>query len=135
MQGNFLDTYYNLTYKSVMGHLWVSEFCRQAELVVKTDDDIYVDLYGTFSLAGRLRAEENYRENMFMMGPVNRFFTEIIRSPDHPWNKWLGKQESPVVMKTDNLPVQSPTSSCPGTRSSSPATPPSTTRTTSWAGC
>ena len=93
MQGNFLDTYYNLTYKSVMGHLWVSEFCRQAELVVKTDDDIYVDLYGAFSLAGRLRAEENYRENMFMMGPVNRFFTEIIRSPDHPWNKWLGKQD------------------------------------------
>ena len=93
VQGNFLDTYYNLTYKSVMGHLWVSEFCRQAELVVKTDDDIYVDLYGAFSLAGRLRAEENYRENMFMMGPVNRFFTEIIRSPDHPWNKWLGKQD------------------------------------------
>ena len=28
VQGNFLDTYYNLTYKSVMGHLWVSQFCR-----------------------------------------------------------------------------------------------------------
>ena len=27
-------------------------------MVVKTDDDIYVDLYGTFSLATRLRAEE-----------------------------------------------------------------------------
>ena len=28
-----------------MGALWVSEFCGQAELVVKTDDDQYADLY------------------------------------------------------------------------------------------
>lgn len=93
IQGNFLDTYYNLTYKSVMGHLWVSQFCRQAEFVVKTDDDIYVDLYGAFSLATRLRADERYRDNMFMMGLVNRFHTEIIRSPDHPWSKWLVSYE------------------------------------------
>ena len=53
VQGNVLDTYRNLTFKSVMGHLWVSQFCRQAELVVKADDDIYVDLYGTFTVASR----------------------------------------------------------------------------------
>ena len=28
-----------------MGNLWVSEFCEQAEFVVKTDDDQFVDLY------------------------------------------------------------------------------------------
>ena len=91
MQGNFLDTYYNLTYKSVMGHLWVSEFCRQAELVVKADDDIYVDLYGALSLATRLRKGQKAGHEMFMMGIVNRLATEVIRSPDHPWSKWLGK--------------------------------------------
>ena len=53
VQGNILDTYINLTFKSVMGHLWVSEFCRQAEVVVKADDDIYVDLYGVFTVATR----------------------------------------------------------------------------------
>ena len=94
VQGNFLDTYYNLTYKSVMGHLWVSEFCRQAELVVKTDDDIYVDLYGALSVATRLRAGQRAGQEMFMMGIVNRLATEVIRSPDHPWSKWLGK---PIV--------------------------------------
>ena len=91
VQGNFLDTYYNLTYKSVMGHLWVSEFCRQAELVVKADDDIYVDLYGALSLATRLRKNQRAGHEMFMMGIVNRLATEVIRSPDHPWSKWLGK--------------------------------------------
>ena len=28
-----------------MGNLWVSEFCEQAEFVVKADDDQFVDLY------------------------------------------------------------------------------------------
>ena len=27
----------NLTYKTVMGHMWVSTFCSQADLVVKAN--------------------------------------------------------------------------------------------------
>ena len=50
VQGDFLDTYRNLTYKTVLGHMWVSNFCNQAEFVVKTDDEIYVDLYGMYAL-------------------------------------------------------------------------------------
>ena len=53
VQGNFLDTYKNLTYKTVMGHMWVSNFCSQAEFVVKADDDIYIDLYGVYTVARR----------------------------------------------------------------------------------
>ena len=45
VQGDFLDTYRNLSYKAIMANLWVSEFCDQAEFVVKTDDDIFIDLY------------------------------------------------------------------------------------------
>ena len=45
VQGDFLDTYRNLSYKNIMGKLWVSQFCEQAEFVVKTDDDQFIDLY------------------------------------------------------------------------------------------
>ena len=45
VQGDFLDTYHNLSYKAVMGYMWVAEFCSQADFVVKTDDDLFVDLY------------------------------------------------------------------------------------------
>ena len=45
VQGDFLDTYHNLSYKAIMGYLWVAEFCSQADFVVKTDDDLFVDLY------------------------------------------------------------------------------------------
>ena len=29
VQGDFLDTYRNLSYKNIMGQLWASEFCEQ----------------------------------------------------------------------------------------------------------
>ena len=58
VQGNFLDSYKNLTYKTVMGHMWVSRFCRQAEFVMKADDDIYLDLYGLYTVAGRYRKDQ-----------------------------------------------------------------------------
>ena len=45
VQGDFVDTYRNLSLKAVVGNLWVSKFCSQAEFVVKTDDDMFVDLY------------------------------------------------------------------------------------------
>ena len=45
VQGDFVDTYRNLSLKAVVGNLWVSKFCSKAEFVVKTDDDMFVDLY------------------------------------------------------------------------------------------
>ena len=45
VQGDFVDSYHNLSYKGIMGNLWVAEFCAQADFVVKTDDDMFVDLY------------------------------------------------------------------------------------------
>ncbi len=38
------DTYHNLTLKTTMGLKWTAIFCPQAQFVLKTDDDIYVNL-------------------------------------------------------------------------------------------
>ena len=40
----FQDTYRNLTLKTVMGLKWSAIFCPQAKFVMKTDDDIFVNL-------------------------------------------------------------------------------------------
>ncbi|XP_030828170.1 beta-1,3-galactosyltransferase 1 [Strongylocentrotus purpuratus] len=39
---DFMDTYKNLTLKTMMGLKWASIFCPQADYVMKTDDDMYV---------------------------------------------------------------------------------------------
>ena len=63
VQGDFLDTYHNLSYKAAMGNLWVAEFCSQAQFVVKTDDDMYVDLYEVHTLTRRYLNTSHYMED------------------------------------------------------------------------
>ncbi|XP_054713173.1 beta-1,3-galactosyltransferase 5-like [Uloborus diversus] len=45
VQGNFLDSYRNLTYKHLMGLAWAQKFCKQTKFLLKMDDDIYMDIY------------------------------------------------------------------------------------------
>ena len=65
IQGDFLDTYHNLSFKEVMGNLWVSEFCEQAEFVVKTDDDQFVDLYEVYILTRTYLNSSHYATNRY----------------------------------------------------------------------
>ena len=44
LQEDFKDSYFNLTYKSIMSFKWASTKCKQAKFVMKTDDDMYVNL-------------------------------------------------------------------------------------------
>ncbi|KAK7079561.1 Beta-1,3-galactosyltransferase 5 [Halocaridina rubra] len=44
LQEDFVDSYMNLTIKSVMGLKWASLYCQQAQYFMKTDDDMYVNL-------------------------------------------------------------------------------------------
>lgn len=41
---DFIDAYANLTYKTVMAFRWVKHFCSQAKFVMKTDDDVWVNV-------------------------------------------------------------------------------------------
>ena len=45
VQGNFNDSYRNLTHKAVMGMRWTLEYCPNAKLVVKVDDDTFVNMF------------------------------------------------------------------------------------------
>lgn len=46
LQEDFVDAYMNLTYKTIMAFKWASTKCKQAKFVMKTDDDMYVNLEG-----------------------------------------------------------------------------------------
>lgn len=54
VQGDFVESYHNLSYKHVMGLKHASHFCQQAELVLKMDDDIVVDLFQLLDLGRNL---------------------------------------------------------------------------------
>lgn len=43
VQGSFLDSYRNLTYKHVSGLKWTTYHCPGATYVLKTDDDVFLN--------------------------------------------------------------------------------------------
>ncbi|KAL5291762.1 hypothetical protein ACFFRR_010881 [Megaselia abdita] len=44
IQGKFLDDYKNMTYKHVMALKWFTYFCSNTSYLVKTDDDVFVNI-------------------------------------------------------------------------------------------
>jgi len=44
LREDFLDTYQNLTLKTLGGIKWAAIFCSQTKFVLKTDDDMYVNV-------------------------------------------------------------------------------------------
>lgn len=45
---DFVDAYQNLTYKTMMGYKWASTKCAHASFVMKTDDDMYLNIPALF---------------------------------------------------------------------------------------
>ena len=45
VQGNFMDNYANLIVKTRFAQKWVAEFCVNSQYVLKTDDDIFINIY------------------------------------------------------------------------------------------
>ncbi|KAH3770088.1 hypothetical protein DPMN_171368 [Dreissena polymorpha] len=44
VQGDFRESYYNLTLKSVMGIRWVALYCPKAKFILRADDDVFIDV-------------------------------------------------------------------------------------------
>jgi len=70
VQGDFVDSYRNLSYKSIMANTWVSHFCRQAEFVLKVDDDMFVDMYELFVFTRQFLKTNPYINSSFLVCPV-----------------------------------------------------------------
>ncbi|NXH50422.1 B3GT5 galactosyltransferase, partial [Dicaeum eximium] len=77
LQQDFLDTYNNLTLKTLMGLEWVSRFCPNASYVMKADSDVFLNLE---YLAGLLRP----LRTGLLMGHVYRR-TGPLRNRAYKW--------------------------------------------------
>ena len=74
---NFLDAYRNLTMKTIAGFHWATKRCAHARFVMKTDDDVYVNIPG---LLNQLQTEDE----QFSFGKVWRNVTPR-RNSSHKW--------------------------------------------------
>lgn len=60
IQQDFLDTYYNLTLKTIMAFRWVTEFCPNAQYVMKTDSDVFINIGNLVKYLVDFKATENF---------------------------------------------------------------------------
>ncbi|XP_014676210.1 PREDICTED: beta-1,3-galactosyltransferase 5-like isoform X2 [Priapulus caudatus] len=85
VQGNFVDSYRNLTYKLMMGMKWAAARCARAQFVLKSDDDVFVD---TFAIVRMLRETYAGRGDLLLcnvwtgMPPVRDAASKWYLSPD-----------------------------------------------------
>lgn len=79
LQGDFLDTYRNLTRKHLMGLHWAANNCKDIKYIMKMDDDIVVNIYGILEKLHLGMIEENFLTGYILknMAPVRE-----------PANKW-----------------------------------------------
>ncbi|XP_037075435.1 LOW QUALITY PROTEIN: putative UDP-GlcNAc:betaGal beta-1,3-N-acetylglucosaminyltransferase LOC100288842 [Pollicipes pollicipes] len=65
VQGNFVDSYRNLTLKTTCMLEWVSRFCSRASLVLKVDEDVFLHIPNLLSFL-----EEHKRANRTIFGKL-----------------------------------------------------------------
>ncbi|KAJ6644154.1 UDP-GalNAc:beta-1,3-N-acetylgalactosaminyltransferase 1, partial [Pseudolycoriella hygida] len=69
VMGDFVDSYRNLTRKTIMAYDWLSTYCREAQIVVKTDDDILVNVFALTKALSTLVLVDD--ESAKIYGPVH----------------------------------------------------------------
>uniref|UniRef100_A0A2C9JQQ7 Hexosyltransferase n=1 Tax=Biomphalaria glabrata TaxID=6526 RepID=A0A2C9JQQ7_BIOGL len=73
VMGDFLDSYYNLSIKGVMGYRWVSQYCSNSKYVFKIDDDVIVNMFDATLWPFRLCAVDgslHVKGQVFVKGVV-----------------------------------------------------------------
>ena len=82
IQGNFIDDYANLTYKTVMGLYWVNTYCPTVSFVMKADDDVSINLYKLIHFLQEISKTQSKLSNFFY-GSCGQHFPKRSRS-----SKW-----------------------------------------------
>ena len=102
MQEDFIDSYANLTVKSLMLLKWFSKSCEKVPYVLKTDDDVFINLKNLHALVTK-----NKKTNL-LMGTLICGATPIR----DPYNKWFsskymyGKKRYPNYLSGTGMEIQ-----------------------------
>ncbi|XP_075053364.1 beta-1,3-galactosyltransferase 5 [Mixophyes fleayi] len=78
IQRNFIDSYYNLTLKTLLGIDWITHHCPQASYVMKTDVDMFVNIFYLVEL-------------LLLKNQTSNFFTGFLKVDESPIRNILSK--------------------------------------------
>ena len=92
IQGNFPDTYRNLVIKEAVSLQWSMMYCPQAEFVMKTDDDLFVQPWLLASLLPSHRPSSldssskiQFQKENFVICYLQKAGANVHRDPTDKW--------------------------------------------------
>lgn len=59
IRGNFIDSYSNLTLKTISALEWVRDYCPKVKFVLKTDDDMFINVPRLLSFVNKRSKDRN----------------------------------------------------------------------------
>ena len=80
-RGDFIDDYFNMTYKTVFGLHWMTMYCPEASFVMKVDDDVMINIYKLIYFL----QETNKAENLTNLFYGLAYNSRPIRSNSSKW--------------------------------------------------
>jgi len=86
---DFEDSYRNLTYKAIAGLRWVSTYCTDVTYVIKSDDDIFIDMHALMAEMQSQKVREYGTTRLIMCNQWLRM--KVIRDKNSKW--YIAKSE------------------------------------------
>ena len=73
IQADFIDSYHNLSFKGLSQLQWVKNFCNNTRYLVKTDDDLYIDIFQMRKVLKSLRPGARFIVGkLILLAPIMR---------------------------------------------------------------
>ncbi|KAM4797117.1 beta-1,3-galactosyltransferase 5 [Rhinophrynus dorsalis] len=91
IQRNFIDVYYNLTIKTRMGIDWIYHHCPETNFVMKTDADMFINIYHLVSLLLEKHQTSNFFTGFLKPNdnPIRNVFSKYyVSRKEYPWEKY-----------------------------------------------
>lgn len=88
---DFHDSYRNLTYKAIAALKWISGFCDQTSYVIKSDDDILIDMHSLMNFMDSSTVQEYGDKNVIMCNQWLKM--KVIRDKKSKW--YVSKSDFP----------------------------------------
>ncbi|CAH1784904.1 unnamed protein product [Owenia fusiformis] len=89
VQEDFIDSYKNLTYKGIAGLKWVSENCAHTKYTLKTDDDIFVNMFNLLRHLKSISMHDLGRTKLVLC--LTWHAMKVLRDKNSKW--YIAKEE------------------------------------------
>ncbi len=102
IQIGMLDSYSNLTQKSVAVLNWIYNYCPEVAYVLKCDDDLYINAHNLYNVLLTLPSEENFifgsRNPAVVQRSSGKYNSTELLSLENNVKRWLKKQKNKQIL-------------------------------------